>query len=126
MSLSLITDASSFNEIPVPLQNGLVSRRIHIKFEFESMLHSHNSVFLCILLGISPAADCGLPTFRNTLSVPSSLEDGTDRGFRNVGKPQSDAGEIPKRIHTRFKEPDYVNLEYHAFRTKWGKNPPCL
>jgi len=32
-----------------------------------------------------------------------ALEDGTDRGFRNVGKPQSNAGEIPKRIHTRFK-----------------------
>ena len=32
-----------------------------------------------------------------------ALEDGTDRGFRNVGKLQSDAGEIPKRIHTRFK-----------------------
>ena len=32
-----------------------------------------------------------------------ALEDGTDRGFRNVGKPQSDAGEIPTRIHTRFK-----------------------
>ena len=31
-----------------------------------------------------------------------ALEDGTDRGFRNVGKPQSDAGEIPKRIHTRL------------------------
>jgi len=44
MSLSLITDASSFNEIPVPLQNGLVSRQIHIKFEFESTLHSHNTV----------------------------------------------------------------------------------
>ena len=29
-----------------------------------------------------------------------ALEDGTDRVFRNVGKPQSDAGEIPKRIHT--------------------------
>jgi hypothetical protein len=28
------------------------------------------------------------------------MEDGTDRGFRNVDKPQSDAGEIPKRIHT--------------------------
>ena len=26
----------------------------------------------CILLGISPASDCGLPTFRNPLSVPSS------------------------------------------------------
>ena len=83
---------------------------------------------VCILLGISPASDCGLPTFRNPLSVPSSrdgckvnlhpaledgtgckvtlhpaLEDGTDRWFRNVGKPQSDAGEVPKRIHTRFK-----------------------
>ena len=49
---------------------------------------------VCILLGISLASDCGLPTFRNPLSVPSSragckvwsilhtlhpaLEDGTD------------------------------------------------
>jgi len=32
-----------------------------------------------------------------------AFEDGTDRGFRNVGKPQSDAGEIPKRIHKIFK-----------------------
>ena len=32
-----------------------------------------------------------------------ALEDGTDGGFRNVGKLQSDAGEIPKRIHTIFK-----------------------
>ena len=44
-----------------------------------------------ILLGISPVSDCGFPTFRNPLS---------DGGFRNVGKSQSDAGEIPKRIHT--------------------------
>ena len=27
---------------------------------------------VCILLGISPASDCGLPTFQNPLSVPSS------------------------------------------------------
>ena len=58
---------------------------------------------VCILLGISPASDCCMPTFRNTLSVPSSYEDGTDRVFRNVSIQQSDAGEIPKRIHTRFK-----------------------
>ena len=32
-----------------------------------------------------------------------ALEDGTDRGFRNVGIQQSDAGERPKRIHNRFK-----------------------
>jgi hypothetical protein len=29
---------------------------------------------VCILLGISPASDCDLPTFRNPLSVPSSKE----------------------------------------------------
>ena len=31
------------------------------------------------------------------------MEDGTDRGFRNVGIQQSDAGETPKRIHNRLK-----------------------
>ena len=30
-----------------------------------------------------------------------AYEDGTDRVFRNVGIQQSDAGEIPKRIHTK-------------------------
>ena len=37
----------------------------------------------------------------NRTPLHPALEDGTDRGFRNVGKPQSDAEEIPKRIHTR-------------------------
>jgi hypothetical protein len=32
-----------------------------------------------------------------------AFEDGTDRRFRNVGKPQSDAREIPKRTYTIFK-----------------------
>jgi hypothetical protein len=71
---------------------------------------------VCSLLGISLASDCDLPTLRNPLSVPSlkagcrvlstlhpAFEDGTDRGFLNVGKLQSDAEEIPKRIHTIFK-----------------------
>ena len=48
-----------------------------------------------------------MPTFRNTLSVPSSkagaFEDGTDRVFRNVGIYKSDAGESPKRKQTRFQ-----------------------
>jgi len=45
-----------------------------------------------------------MPTFRNTLSVPSSkaFEDGTDRVFRNVGIYKSDAGESPKRKQTTF------------------------
>jgi hypothetical protein len=29
---------------------------------------------------------------------------GTDRGFRNIGKSQSDAGEIPKRINTTARK----------------------
>jgi len=42
---------------------------------------------VCFLLGNSPASEFYMPTFRNTLSVPSSLayEDGTDRVFQNVG-----------------------------------------
>ena len=51
-------------------------------------------------LGDSPGSDVYMPTFRNTLSVPSSkapaFEDGTDSVFRNVGIYKSDAGESPK------------------------------
>ena len=32
-----------------------------------------------------------------------ALEDGIDRVFRNVDTQQSDTGEVPKRIHTRFE-----------------------
>ena len=61
---------------------------------------------VCFLLGDSPAFDLYMPTFRNTLSVPSSkagaFEDGTDRVFRNVSIYKSDAGESPKRKQTTF------------------------
>ena len=51
-----------------------------------------------------------------------ALEDGTDRGFRNVGKPQSDAGEIPKRIHTIYNlswldSPMGLNLNVRVARS---------
>ena len=36
-------------------------------------------------------------------SLPLAFEDGTDRGFRNVGQLQIDAGEIPKRTFSIFK-----------------------
>ena len=56
-----------------------------------------------------------------------ALEDGTDRGFRNVGKPQSEAGEIPKRIHTRlifFCLPvhSYFNYYYMLWKTNTNSN----
>jgi hypothetical protein len=37
-----------------------------------------------------------------------AFEDGPDRGFRNVGKTQSDAGEIPKKTCTKIS----VNFHY--------------
>jgi hypothetical protein len=64
------------------------------------------------LLGVSPASDFCMPTFRNYLSVPSSkagytsypaFEDGTDIYFRNVGMQKSDAGDTPKRLLTISK-----------------------
>ena len=47
---------------------------------------------------------------RSMILHPSypAYEDGTDRVFRNVGIQQSDAGEIPKRIHTKNMEKHYV------------------
>jgi len=78
------------------------------------------------LLGISPASICSLPTFRNPVSVPSSkagctvytvhpaFEDGTDTGFRNVGKLQIDAGEIPRRKCTIFKSRRKSEIKYYS------------
>ena len=34
------------------------------------------------------------------MNLLPALEDGTDRGFRYVGRTQTDAGDIPKRTHT--------------------------
>jgi hypothetical protein len=50
-----------------------------------------------------PQLDLWLVPF--TLHTPhQAFEDGPDRGFRNVGKTQSDAGEIPKKkTYTRFR-----------------------
>jgi len=54
---------------------------------------------LCLFLGNSPGSEFYMPTFRNTLSVPSSYlpayEDGTV--FRNVGIYNSEAGELPRK-----------------------------
>jgi hypothetical protein len=33
-----------------------------------------------------------------------AVEDGPDRGFRNVGTTHSDAGEIPKRKYTKYTQ----------------------
>ena len=61
---------------------------------------------ICFLLGDSLASDLYMPTFRNTLSVPSSKADLSLKMeqivFRNVGIYKSDAGESPKRKQTTY------------------------
>jgi hypothetical protein len=47
--------------------------------------------------------DVRYEVFHTSHTSHPAFEDGTDRVFRNVGIQQSDAGETPKRIHTRFK-----------------------
>jgi hypothetical protein len=61
---------------------------------------------VCVLLGISPASDCDLPTFRNPLSVPSSKA-----GCRVL----SNTEEIPKRTHTIFKTRRKFEFPIHTF-----------
>jgi hypothetical protein len=36
-------------------------------------------------------------------TVQPAFEDGTNRRFRNIGKPLYDAGEIPRRTYTIFR-----------------------
>ena len=59
-----------------------------------------------------------------------AYEDGTDRVFRNVGIQQSDAGETPKRIHTRFKtrrkfEIKKSRISVFAYRHRETKKTLC-
>jgi hypothetical protein len=51
---------------------------------------------LFFLLGDTPAPEFYVPTFWNTLYIPS-MDDGTDTVSWNVGTYNSDAGESPKR-----------------------------
>ena len=54
-----------------------------------------------------------------------AYEDGTDRVFRNVGIQQSDAGEIPKRIHTRFQTRRKFEIKNDINPLNAELNPIC-
>jgi hypothetical protein len=46
-------------------------------------------------------SDVSEPSVMSMWNIPHpAFEDGPDKGFRNVGKKQSDGGEIPKRTYT--------------------------
>jgi hypothetical protein len=66
---------------------------------------------VCILLGISPASDCDLPTFRNLLSVPSLKMELTE-GSETLANHNLTLAKYPKEYiqfwtslpHIKFRE----------------------
>ena len=59
------------------------------------------------------------------VSPHPAFEDGTDRGFRNVRKPQSDAGEIPKRTYATFKTRRRFEIKNHLTHFHVGTGFEC-
>ena len=88
-----------------------------LKFLISSFRRVQNVV--CFLLGDSPASDLYMPTFRNTLSVPSSkapaFDDGTDRVFRNVGIYKSKAPAFKDRTDRVFRNVGIYKSKAPAF-----------
>ena len=52
-----------------------------------------------------------------------ALEDGTDRGFRNVGIQLSDAGETPKRIHNGITL--HFTCQHHSAKAPYSSPSTC-
>jgi hypothetical protein len=67
---------------------------------------SEKDLQLCVFFWVFPRRQILVSRRFGTLCqfhlqrLDPAFEDGTDTGFRNVGLPKFDAGEIPKRIHT--------------------------
>jgi hypothetical protein len=107
-----------------------------IKSTFLISNFRHVLNIVCVLLSISPASDCDLPTFRNPLLYTQPLKMELTRGFRNVGlwrwnwrfrnvgKSQSDAGEIPKRTHT--KSTLMTSRPQTLLRSRWSTHVRTL
>jgi len=109
----LTIDTAVFSETPVLIYQ-IAWKNTSYRQTFQNTNLVHNSFNVYFLLGISPASYCSWPTFRKLYqfhlqrlgvhhTVHPAFEDGTDTGFRNVGKLQFDAGELPKRKYTIFK-----------------------
>jgi hypothetical protein len=76
-----------------------VSQPLHVSGMFIAHHQEVFTVYVQQLVRVVCLGDWQLP-----LHTPHpASEDGTDRGFQNVGKPKYDAGEIPKRTYTIFR-----------------------
>jgi hypothetical protein len=67
---------------------------------FEYFMYSFGYCSCQLVANLGPGINITLSSHHPLNTLHPTFEDGTDRGFRNVGKSQPDAGEIPKRIHT--------------------------
>jgi len=84
--------------------------------------------FVCFLLVNSPVSEFYMPTFQNTMSVPSSKAGSYEEFFHtdlpmkmeqtvfwNIGIYNSDAGELPRRKHTTFKTQQKFEINNDLF-----------
>jgi hypothetical protein len=106
-AIQICRKLSSRNRIKHPGPARKLSTNMYDIFLVANVRRGLNIV--CMLLGISPA-----------YSTPSPWR--WDRGFRNVGKSQSDAGEIPKRIHTMY---DIYQCRVYSERTPDDEQTNC-
>jgi len=63
----VVTSVRTSNIIVVSVTNNIIP-----PFLYYSKQEEHEKYIVCFLLGYSPASEFYVPTFRNTLSVPSS------------------------------------------------------
>jgi hypothetical protein len=79
--------------MPAQLVDKFATQFLLLDFRLSSGIKSCISSF-----GYIPSFSLSAADLSPTLHP--ALEDGTDRGFRNVGRTQTDAGDIPKRRYT--------------------------
>jgi hypothetical protein len=72
---------------------------------------------VCVLLGNSPASEFYMPTFRNTLSVPSPYADRYEE-FLHTYPPMEMEQSVPKRRHIQFRRRGITQKKAYSIQNK--------
>jgi hypothetical protein len=73
-------------------------------------------LYVFFLLGNSPASEFCMPSFRNTLSVPSSQASGYPPAY------EDGTDSVPKHRHTKFRRQGITLKEENILHSQHGKN----
>jgi hypothetical protein len=84
------------------LHSSIAHSIICTSFVIYYALNEQYKVVVCFPLSNSPASEFYMPTFRNTLSVPSSYADRCRMTFYTY-LPMNKKQRVPKRRHIKFK-----------------------